>query len=267
MPGSVTPQRLLAACLMPLVLVFSGAFYRSGSPESGPPESPVVKAATGRPRVTHSASEVAKNIVAAPDLASAVAATEVALAQGGLAVRDFQSAVPLKPAVEPAAAGFVHPVEVVRMAQDARERAVSGRLTLAELGQLLSEAGWPFKQDSSPGEQLRALLASWVALAQKNPNSPHSFTPLFVAEMAKYQKPSIDIAAGEYSPDELRLSFLELQLFVAAFFRYPHQAATGKAGLARRAGWFGSIAEAAGVNDLQGPCSQLQAWIGTQLMG
>jgi hypothetical protein len=92
------------------------------------------------------------------------------------------------------------------------------------------------------GAQMMQLLASWIGEAVKHPDEPSSFTPLFIAEMAKRQDPPVDIVAGPFirmvregSPPavltgapqslQLRLSLLELELFAAAF--YSDETATG----------------------------------------
>ena len=86
------------------------------------------------------------------------------------------------------------------------------------------------------GQQVVNLLAAWIGEASKNPDDPRSFTPLFIAEMAKRQDPPMDIAAGQHirmgwkggppidlagapQSQQLRFSLLELQLFAAAFQR------------------------------------------------
>jgi hypothetical protein len=86
------------------------------------------------------------------------------------------------------------------------------------------------------GEQVVNLMAAWIGEAAKNPEDPRSFTPLFIAEMAKRQDPPMDIAAGQHirmgwlgappidlagapQSQQLRFTLLELQLFAAAFQR------------------------------------------------
>ncbi len=86
------------------------------------------------------------------------------------------------------------------------------------------------------GQQVVNLLAAWIGEAAKDPHDPRSFTPLFIAEMAKRQDPPMAIAAGQHirmgweggppidlagapPSQQLRFSLLELQLFAAAFQR------------------------------------------------
>ena len=92
--------------------------------------------------------------------------------------------------------------------------------------------------DYANGERLMAMLSAWVRNALANPNDPRSFTPLFLAEMARLQDPPIDllgsrfsrIARGEGAPvdlrsgprsGQLRVTLLELQLLAGAFLRLP----------------------------------------------
>ena len=328
---------------------------------------------------------LAERITTAGDLDQAIAATREALARGGVPTVDGDQT--LVDAIGPAAGFFASPVETIHLALEARHRRSAGRMTAAELGQMLQSFGWPFRpgegrardpeQDwadrqprgqleipdsaqpvlengaaaptpaetetgqaaleavraeaeaarnaftatqktrvaaqravaTAPAaekeaakaraaealaahqaafeamkaaqkaetEQLRALqsaerdavmadqavfeeareqerirrrigpdyaagaqvidlLTTWIREAAKDPNHPSSFTPLFIAEMAKRQDPPVDLSAGPYirmgrgegppvdllgapQSEQLRLSLLELELFAAAFYR------------------------------------------------
>ena len=93
------------------------------------------------------------------------------------------------------------------------------------------------------GERLMQLLGAWVTNAASQPNDPRSFTPLFLAEMARRQDPPIDLLGtpmsrlgrGDGAPVDLRglpragrlrLTLLEIQLLSAAFLRVPTQSAS-----------------------------------------
>ena len=97
--------------------------------------------------------------------------------------------------------------------------------------------------DFNNGERLMQLLSAWVANAAASPDDPRSFTPLFLAEMARLQDPPIDLLGTPMSrlgrSDEvpvdlrglprsgrLRLTLLEIQLMSAAFLRVPPASAS-----------------------------------------
>lgn len=72
--------------------------------------------------------------------------------------------------------------------------------------------------DRAAGSQLMARLGEWVREAARNPDAPESFTPLFLAEMARRQADPVDLAAAEaVDPVRHKWSLLELALFAAAF--------------------------------------------------
>lgn len=90
--------------------------------------------------------------------------------------------------------------------------------------------------DYAAGEQLMAFMAAWIAEARRHPDDPRSFTPLFLAEMARLQSVPVDLAgqrrvspladfeAQPYKRSAPRstqwhLTLLELELFAAAFHR------------------------------------------------
>ena len=90
--------------------------------------------------------------------------------------------------------------------------------------------------DYDSGERLLKLLDTWVRKAAEKPDDPESFTPLFLAEMARLQQAPFDLLGSEYMrpsrgsdlpvdlrggprSDDYRLTLLEMQLFLAAFQR------------------------------------------------
>ena len=90
--------------------------------------------------------------------------------------------------------------------------------------------------DYAAGETLLQLLDTWVREAAKHPDDPESFTPLFLAEMARLQQAPFDLLGSSYMrpargaalpvdlrggprSDDYRMTLLEMQLFLAAFQR------------------------------------------------
>ncbi len=193
-------QRIAAALL--IAVVASGAFAAAA-----PAATPIKKLAD---RITSA------------DLHAGVIATQEALARGGIATRDGTHVV--RKAVKPAASSAATSYEAVNLAVDARDQARGGRVTLAELDATLLRFKAYKARGRKPGIALRDFMTAWVRGAKKRPRSPHSFTPLLLAELARRQVPSIDLAAGTYDPATLRLSLLESELFSAAFDRWPASA-------------------------------------------
>jgi hypothetical protein len=119
------------------------------------------------------------------------------------------------------------------LANDARARAAGGyRLTLAELGAALEEAGWGLPAGQSPGAALVRVLAEAIREAAAQPASTHSFTPLFLRAMSAGANPPVDLAGGQADPAAVRLSLLEGQLLLAAHLRgtQPYPAAPAALG-------------------------------------
>lgn len=96
------------------------------------------------------------------------------------------------------------------------------------------------------GDALLRFLDAWVREAAMHPDDPQSFTPLFLAEMARLQQAPFDLLGSEYMrpgngsdlpvdlrggprSDDYRLTLLEMQLFVAAFQRGQPPAPTSAA--------------------------------------
>src|SRR5512135_2417710 len=178
---------------------------------------PPASAADGPPADVGVAAVLTRRLTGSTGVTDAVAATREALALGGLATREGQRF--LVKAAAPAASGFVISVETVALAMEARQRPTAGRLTLAQLGDMLEDLGWPFPEGRVPGEQLRDIFRAWVTDGLAQPGDLLSFTPLFLREMALTQQPAIDLAKGDYDPEQLHLTLLELELFAAHFDR------------------------------------------------
>lgn len=130
---------------------------RAGSP--APNASP-----TARPEVRQGAkfahltalptgpwTRLAQKITESKNLQDAVEATREALARGGVATRDGGRLV--TEAVGPRAPSYATPGETVRLAIEARNRRSAGRMTAAELAQMLKGFGWPFKSTGRSSDQ------------------------------------------------------------------------------------------------------------------
>jgi len=213
---------LLAAALL-VAVIGTGDFSTRASGPDRPYRAVVVELASDSAASSNvpsdvSPAELARQLVQAPDLVSAVVATQEALARGGVATIGYDDR-PYMAAVAPAATMTVMVPETARLAIEARNRANEGMLTAAEFGQMLKDFGWRFPDGSDPGQRVMALLQGWVSEAQKAPSDPLSFTPLFLQAMAARQDPPVDLAAGTAAPGLLRLTALEIELFGAAFDR------------------------------------------------
>lgn len=105
-------------------------------------------------------TDLARRLVGARDLESAVAVTREVLARGGVAT--FDGSRVLVAANGPAASFRATPLETIHLAMEARHRATVGRLTAADFAQMLESFGWPFpggeadggRADTYPGGQV-----------------------------------------------------------------------------------------------------------------
>jgi hypothetical protein len=197
-------------------------------------------------------STLAEQIAGGTKLKLGSTAVKEALSYGGIAVADGKGLL-VRPA-EPSASFYVLPVEAANLALDAGNPSSGYGLTLKQLGKMLADLGWPFDANIPPENQLVPFFSEWVRNARLHPNDDASFTPLFLAEMAKRKKISIDLMSNAYDPQQLRFSLLELQLIAGAFDRLlPHGKLLSSAdnGL-----MFGSVAYAAE------PCSDAKTWLG-----
>ncbi len=192
--------------------------------------------------------KLAKAISGATEPDQAMATVQEILALGGIPTADGDQV--LTQAIAPAAAGFVIPHEALNLAEGARNRAEAGEMTAADLGRHMAALGWTFPEGSDPGVQVAAFLTTWVSAAQENTKNPHNFTPLFLAAMARLQRPAIDLAE-RFRPEALRLTNLEIELILAAMTRIP-ETETESSSLIL----FGQRAYAAE------PCSAVKKWVG-----
>jgi hypothetical protein len=207
-----------------------------------------------------STSELVKALVQAPNLANAVTAAQQALARGGVATTDLHTVI--VPAVKPAASAVALPQETVNLALEARGRAMMATMTVDELGRMLNDFGFPFAPGKTPGEHMIAFFAEWIKEAQQAPSDPQNFNILFIAELAKEQMPSVDLATGTARPQDVRLTLLDLELLVAAFDRATTRAAfnasPSKDGISIALGaWLRNMVPVAEASEREGPCSQL----------
>ena len=103
----------------------------------------------------------------------------------------------LKPAgeagLQQAAAARTGAIEERRTAQEASRSARNTQREQArhadDQESRLSQARRSIGPDYRAGEQLMHMLGEWVRAAAANPSDPRSFTPLFLAEMARLQDP------------------------------------------------------------------------------
>lgn len=131
-------------------------------------------------------------------------------------------------------------IEERRVAQQQSRDAVRERREQAraeeEAARRLDDIRELVGPDYRAGEQLMEMFETWVRQAAEDPNDPRSFTPLFLAEMARLQDPPLDLAGSRFTrpgrapgapvdlrgaprSQQLRLTLLELELLAAAFYR------------------------------------------------
>jgi hypothetical protein len=139
-------------------------------------------------------AELVERITKAPELSQAIAATQQALAEGGVATADLHGIY--VPAVAPAASVIAVPEETLLLARDARQYAKGGRLTLGQLGDMMREFGWPFPSGNTPGKQLLAFIHEQTRKAYQTPEDPRSFTWLFLAESAQRKIPAVNLLSA-----------------------------------------------------------------------
>ncbi len=178
------------------------------------------------------AQQLSAAIVGATDVASAVEATRQALASGGVRVAGGANGAGSALAARlPAATWSLDPALVFNLASEARDRAQAGRITLADLGRMWADFGFPFANSAGaaqPGEQLLNLLRQALLDARALPGQAGGFTPLLLAAMAQQQSPAFDLAQATSQAADLRLTLLELELLSALFDRLFQPQATAK---------------------------------------
>ena|GEM_PF-6623538 len=151
--------------------------------------------------------QLVADLAAADDLEATADVVRDVAAAAGITLLDRDGGVDREPD-SPASGVAVAPFEVMQLADDVR--APAGRTTLAEYADLLASFGWPFHEDGTPGEQLRDALRDWTREGWRNPTEPRFFAPIFLAEMASQDETNFNLAAGDYDPEALTLSTLEV---------------------------------------------------------
>ncbi|GAA3928118.1 hypothetical protein [Luteimonas lutimaris] len=189
-------------------------------------------------------------------LAARIPALEVARAEASQALRDAQAAVhavppserrPLHAKAKAARSESIAANRALRSARQALEDGEDdrrGRANRAKQDAHREFAAWnQVRPNYDAGHALLRLLDTWVREAAKHPEDPESFTPLFLAEMARLQQAPFDLLGSRYvrpsrgttvpvdlrgvpRPDDYRLTLLEMQLFLAAFQRGQPAAST-----------------------------------------
>jgi len=165
-----------------------------------------------------SAGELAQYLTGERPFAGSMWAVQEALARGGIATIDHGQFGAV--AYAPASPFRAVPLEIIRLTREIRQFGHQYTLTLADLANSLRDLGWPFTSERSAASQLAEFLAEWVAEAKKTPSAPDSFTPLFLAELARQRVPAVDLSVPAPRLESIRLTMLELELFTAAFDRY-----------------------------------------------
>ena len=191
----------------------SPALPDQGPPTLATPSTPGIASLSNT-----SAADLAERITRDDaSLIQSFEAVQEALARGGIATVDVNGVYVA--AYLPASPMPVTHPDVLALTLEARDRENSYRMTVDEFAQALNDLGWPFRPNPSPGEQLIDFLAGWISAAGESSSDPQSFTPLFLAEMARRQIQAVDLSSGEADPSQAQLSLLELALFSAAFDR------------------------------------------------
>lgn len=114
---------------------------------------------------------------------------------------------------------FVIPPELTLLAMDGSNKQTTGRLNLAELAHLMFELEFPFAEGQDPVKLLRDGVQNWVNAALENPKQPGAEAPLFLYAMAAQQRPAVDLSADDWMATEYVLTYLELAVFLAAFYQ------------------------------------------------
>ena len=166
---------------------------------------------------TDQATEAARRIVEATGPRQAVDATAQVLVDAG--VRVYGGIATALAARTPAASWSVDRATVFNLAAEARDRAVSGRLTLAEVGRMWSDFGFPFAGSGTPGEQLLGFLRESVLEGRAQPTQARHFAAQFIAAMALRQDRPADLTNPATRAEDVRLTLLEIELLHTIFER------------------------------------------------
>jgi hypothetical protein len=193
-----------------LALVACGGQGNTPVPPSPTPPPPTPPTGGSNPTVT----QLVNSITQLGTVSEVVDATKSALQAGGIAFDQNDTK-----AKQPIASWYADSASAFNMANEARGRQVSGRFTVADLGQMWKDFDFPFQGTGTPGQQLLGFLRGWLEDAKAKPNDPNSFTPLFIEAMVAKQVPSVNLADPKVRPDDVRLSLLEIELLIAAFDR------------------------------------------------
>ncbi|HEX6532953.1 MAG TPA: hypothetical protein VF041_00065 [Gemmatimonadaceae bacterium] len=261
-----TPATARCAAVV-LALCFVTACDERSSSSSKPGSHRSVTRAALPDTASDPGAKVARRIVRAATLDEAVTGTREALTRSGIAITDFAGTT--EPATGAPSPFVVLPTEAVVLAYEARGHASHSRLTLAELAEMLSDFGWAWDGEGTSSQQMMRVVAAWVRGAQRAPNDPLSFTPLFLADMGRRQVPAVDLASDSTDPRMVKLGFLEVHLIAGALTRglgapparaaAPIPAAAGQPRLFWNAS-YGAVMDG-------GPCSDAKKWFGETLPG
>lgn len=115
---------------------------------------------------------------------------------------------------------FVIPPELTMIAHDASRKADGGgRLTLTQFADMMRDFGFPFEAGKDHVKLLQSGIRHWVQFAESDPSLPGAAAPLFLNDMAKAQVPQVDLASDDWLPDDYRMTYIEMQVFLGAFFQ------------------------------------------------
>ncbi|OZM56897.1 hypothetical protein CIB95_09000 [Lottiidibacillus patelloidae] len=150
---------------------------------------------------------------------------------------------------------FVIPPELTLLTYDASLNTYGGRLTLEDLAYLLRDAGFPFKEGEDPALIMRNGVSAWVKKAQDDPKQDGSMAPLFLQAMAKAQSPSISLEKDDWQPQDYRMTYLEIHVFLGSILQAVREEETKTSMI----DWLMPKANAA---DAAGTCSIAKDWFG-----
>lgn len=156
-------------------------------------------------------------IAGASSFTEAIAATQAALAKGG--VSTMNDATVLTPGEAPAATAQVQAVFLGDMAMEAWKRKEVATLTATQLGQMFADFGMPVPEGKTSGQVVLEALAAWTKAALTNPSDPAAFGILFIAAENQLQSPRANLSLTTQDPDLVRFSLLDLELLSAAIDR------------------------------------------------
>ncbi|HET7558530.1 MAG TPA: hypothetical protein VFK80_01110, partial [Limnochordia bacterium] len=174
---------------------------------TAPPESATLIAG-GTPLLPADVVAAVADVVGAPSFLEARRATETLLMRSGIGLQGAGA--------RPSGVLQLSPAQIDAVARDARLRRSASRTTLSEYVATLQKLGAPLPADHPADLAFQAFLADWTRAAIAAPGDPQSAPLLYLAALARRQNPPIDLAAGDYDPEQLHLGFLDLNLLAAA---------------------------------------------------